>query len=101
MADPVFAIGGVLRRYEWGSRSSIQHLLGEQPDGRPAAELWFGAHPGDPSPALGSSLESLIAADPAGLLGPPLVDRFGPQLPFLLKVLAAERALSIQVHPTR
>jgi mannose-6-phosphate isomerase len=29
------------------------------------------------------------------------VARFGPRLPFLLKVLSAERALSIQVHPSR
>ena len=30
-----------------------------------------------------------------------MADRFGGRLPFLLKVLAAEQALSIQVHPTR
>lgn len=87
--DPVFEIGGVLRRYDWGSHTLLQRLLGEDPDGRPAAELWFGAHPGDPSPALGTTLDRVLAADGA------------PPLPYLLKILAAGKALSLQVHPTR
>ena len=33
--------------------------------------------------------------------GPACASRFGGRLPFLLKVLSAERALSIQVHPSR
>jgi mannose-6-phosphate isomerase len=82
----VFPIGGALRRYAWGSTHLIQDLLGDTPDGRPAAELWFGAHHGDPSPALGTTLDRLLADEP---------------LPFLAKILAAEQALSIQVHPTR
>src|SRR5581483_12063412 len=93
-------IEGVLRRYDWGSPTAIPQLLGVEPDGRPAAELWFGAHPDDPSPAAGTTLERVIDADPAAALGPAVVERFGPRLPFLLKILAAERALSIQVHPS-
>jgi mannose-6-phosphate isomerase len=42
----------------------------------------------------------VIADDPVGILGTDVVDRFGPHLPFLLKVLAAQKSLSIQVHPT-
>jgi mannose-6-phosphate isomerase len=34
------------------------------------------------------------------VLGAPVTERFGANLPFLLKVLAADKALSIQVHPT-
>src|SRR4051794_980903 len=98
---PVVPIEGVLRRYDWGSRTAIPELLGAEPDGRPAAELWFGAHPDDPSPAGETALDELIAADPAGALGPGVAERFGPHLPFLLKILAAGKALSIQVHPTR
>jgi mannose-6-phosphate isomerase len=90
VAEPdVFEIGGVLRRYAWGSTTLIQQLVGLEPDGRPAAELWFGTHPGDPSRALGTTLDHVLAE--AG----------EPHLPFLLKILAAEQALSIQVHPTR
>ncbi|MGH8959626.1 MAG: mannose-6-phosphate isomerase, class I [Jatrophihabitantaceae bacterium] len=98
----VFALDGMVRDYAWGSTSAIQQLLGREPDGRPAAELWFGAHADDPAsvPSLGTTLDQLIEADPEGLLGPRVVAQFGPQLPFLLKVLAADKALSIQVHPT-
>ncbi|HEU5265925.1 MAG TPA: mannose-6-phosphate isomerase, class I [Jatrophihabitans sp.] len=97
------ALDGVIRRYAWGSTTAMQQLLGVAPDSRPAAELWFGAHPDDPSdvPAHGATLADLIADDPAAALGPAVLARFGPQLPFLLKVIAAERPLSIQVHPSR
>lgn len=92
-------IDGVPRYYAWGSPTAIPELLGRPADGRPVAELWFGAHPDDPSPAHGSTLDELIAADPAGLLGAETAERFGPHLPFLVKLLAADKALSIQVHP--
>jgi mannose-6-phosphate isomerase len=97
----IFALDGVVRRYAWGSHTAIPNLLGEAPDGRPAAELWLGAHPADPSyaPAHDQGLDTLIAADPRGLLGAAVAERFDGRLPFLLKVLAAERALSLQVHP--
>jgi mannose-6-phosphate isomerase len=100
MVDRVFPIEGVIRRYDWGSHTAIQEILGQAVDGRPAAELWFGAHAGDPSPAAGSTLDRLVTDDPVGLLGEDTVAAFGARLPFLLKVLAAETALSIQVHPT-
>lgn len=98
----VIALDGVIRPYPWGSRSAIPRLMGRQPDGRPVAELWFGAHPDDPSPAPahGTDLAALVERDPVGLLGAASVERFGPRLPFLVKLLAADTALSIQVHPT-
>jgi mannose-6-phosphate isomerase len=98
----VIALDGVIRHYAWGSRTAIPELLGVEPDGEPAAELWFGAHADDPSPVPDhdASLDTLIAAAPDELLGAATVARFGPRLPFLLKVLAVDTALSIQVHPT-
>ena len=94
---------GVPRRYAWGSPTAIPALLGERGDGRPVAELWFGAHEDDPSPtgAGGPALDQLIAADPAGLLGADVAHAYGGRLPFLMKLLAAATPLSIQVHPTR
>ena len=93
-----------IRDYAWGSADRHPATCsGIEPTGRPAAELWIGAHPDSPSRWAGApgppGLDELIAADPSGLLGPATVPAFGPRLPFLLKVLAAERALSIQVHP--
>ena len=43
----------------------------------------------------------MIAGDPERELGAECAARFGGRLPFLLKVLSAEKALSIQVHPSR
>jgi mannose-6-phosphate isomerase len=91
-----------VRFYPWGSRTVIPELLGQPvPADRPYAELWVGAHPDEPSLlADGRPLHQAIAADPEALLGPPVVERFGARLPFLLKVLAAESPLSLQAHPT-
>jgi mannose-6-phosphate isomerase len=92
----------VIRPYDWGSRYGIATLQGRPvPAEGPEAELWMGAHPSAPSGARGSTLDALIAAAPERELGPDCVARFGPRLPFLLKVLSADRALSIQVHPSR
>ncbi|GAA3651447.1 mannose-6-phosphate isomerase, class I [Nonomuraea antimicrobica] len=89
-----------IRPYDWGSVTALPRLFGTEPTGQPQAELWMGAHPGDPSTVDGVPLGDLIAHDPAATLGTPTADRFGPTLPYLFKVLAIERPLSLQVHPT-
>ena len=93
----------VIRPYSWGSRTALPELLGVAPTGEPQAEMWMGAHPGAPSTldrGRGPQpLNELIDADPRGELGAATVDRFGPALPFLLKILAAGEPLSLQVHP--
>ncbi|TDC58370.1 mannose-6-phosphate isomerase, class I [Actinomadura sp. KC345] len=89
-----------IRPYDWGSATALPELLGTEPTGRPQAELWAGAHPAAPSSVDGTPLDVLIDADPAGMLGGPCVERFGPALPYLLKILAVDKALSLQVHPT-
>jgi mannose-6-phosphate isomerase len=94
-----------IRPYAWGSRTAIAELLGEpSPAPHPQAELWLGAHPGDPSELVGSHgsrrLDEVIADDPVGQLGRGGAQRWGKRLPFLLKVLAADQPLSLQAHPT-
>jgi mannose-6-phosphate isomerase len=98
----MWQLTNTVRHYPWGSRTVIPQLLGEPtPAEQPAAELWMGAHPDDPSVLSdGTPLDKAIAADPEGLLGPAALERFGARLPFLLKVLAAETPLSLQAHPT-
>ncbi|MFF2013963.1 mannose-6-phosphate isomerase, class I [Streptomyces sp. NPDC058195] len=102
-----------VRPYAWGSTTAIPGLLGTAPTGEPQAEMWMGAHPGAPSlltrPTAGppastgtgprQSLTDVIAADPERELGRATVEKFGPRLPFLLKLLAAGAPLSLQVHP--
>jgi mannose-6-phosphate isomerase len=115
----VYELENVLRPYAWGSTTAIAELLGRPASGGPEAELWIGAHPDSPSVALSPAgarsagahaaaaddggrlaLDELIAGDPEHHLGSASVAAFGPRLPFLLKVLAAEQPLSLQVHPT-
>lgn len=60
-----------------------------EPSGSPEAEVWMGTHPRGPS-----SLEM-----PDGSRRD--LQEVAGTLPFLLKILAADRGLSIQVHPDR
>ncbi|MGY1807316.1 mannose-6-phosphate isomerase, class I [Blastococcus sp. SYSU D00669] len=98
----MWQLTNTVRHYPWGSRTVIPELLGQpSPADEPHAELWMGAHPDDPSVlSSGVPLDKAIAAEPRPLLGGAVVERFGPRLPFLLKVLAAEAPLSLQAHPT-
>ncbi len=93
-----------VRDYSWGSTTAIPEFLGQQPTGAPVAELWFGAHPSAPSvlghPYPVSDLAVLIERHPVETLGQDVLARFGPRLPFLLKVIAPDRPLSLQVHPS-
>ncbi|MEO3974516.1 mannose-6-phosphate isomerase, class I [Streptomyces sp. CAU 1734] len=96
----------VLQPYAWGSRHVIADFQGRPvPSAGPEAELWMGAHPSAPSGVTRdgreTTLDAVVAADPVRELGAVCRDRFGGRLPFLLKILAAEKALSIQVHPGR
>ena len=96
----------VTQPYAWGSHTAIAELQGRAaPTAQPEAELWMGAHPSAPSgverAGVRTTLDAVIAADPAGELGAECAARFGGRLPFLLKVLGVAKALSIQVHPSR
>ncbi|HEY0816692.1 MAG TPA: mannose-6-phosphate isomerase, class I [Pseudonocardia sp.] len=91
-----------VRAYAWGSRTVIAEMLGRPvPSPHPEAEMWLGAHPGDPSHlATGKSLVEAITADPDGQLGTDRAGHWDATLPFLLKVLAADEPLSLQAHPS-
>ena len=94
-------IEGARQCYDWGSTTAIPDFLGRQGDGGPWAELWLGAHPcGTARLGDGTTLTTFIDSAPDLVLGEDVVRRFGPQLPFLLKVIAPAQALSLQVHPS-
>ncbi|MFF9365030.1 mannose-6-phosphate isomerase, class I [Streptomyces griseoluteus] len=92
-------LDNTVRPYAWGSTTAIPRLLGTEPTGEPQAEMWMGAHPGAPSRTSRGTLVEVIDADPERELGAEAVAKFGPRLPFLLKILAAGAPLSLQVHP--
>ncbi|XP_053970113.1 mannose-6-phosphate isomerase [Anastrepha ludens] len=83
---------GFVHKYEWGklgNDSAVAQLATlNDPEFKvdlntPYAELWMGSHPNGPSKykSSGTKLEE--------------------ELPFLLKVLSINKALSIQVHPNK
>ena len=92
-------LDNTIRPYAWGSTTAIPGLLGAEPSGEPQAEMWMGAHPGAPSRTPRGPLTEVIDEAPESELGRAAVARFGPRLPFLLKILAAGAPLSLQVHP--
>lgn len=91
--------------YAWGDTAYIQTLC-NLPElyGKPLAEMWLGSHPKAPSrlaiDGVNTPLNEFISANTASSLGK-AANVFDTKLPFLLKVLAAEKALSIQIHPDK
>ncbi|MDG2426925.1 MAG: mannose-6-phosphate isomerase, class I [Acidimicrobiales bacterium] len=73
---------GVIRSYDWGSTTALAELRGIEPSGKPEAELWFGAHKANPSVFRTSRSSATL-----------------DEMPFLVKVLAVDRPLSLQAHP--
>ncbi|MGF1804828.1 mannose-6-phosphate isomerase, class I, partial [Aliivibrio sifiae] len=101
MQANLFKLDNVIQNYAWGSQTSIQQLFGiENKAGEPQAEIWMGAHPNGCSKveATGELLSELIKKYPIETLGRYTHQRFG-DLPYLFKVLAADKPLSVQVHP--
>src|SRR5580693_2680399 len=75
------------RDYAWGSTTAIADLLDRKASGKPEAEYWLGTHPGSPS--------VLVDGPPGERYLSDIV-----QLPYIMKVLAAETPVSLQAHPS-
>ena len=98
----VHPLTGAIRTYPWGSRTAIADMAGRPtPSPHPEAEMWFGAHPGAPAMVDGEPLDVLIASDSVSALGAGLSRKYDGRLPFLMKLLAADKPLSLQAHPTK
>lgn len=82
----MYLLDNASRDYEWGSASDIPRFLGQEPDGDRLAEIWMGTHP------LG---QSHVLSDDQ----PVPLSQVAGDLPFLFKILSADRPLSLQVHP--
>ena len=78
-------IQGQVKNYDWGSKDLIPNYFGTSESTEKIAEIWFGTH------SLGESV-----SEPGGVPLSKLIDK---RLGFLVKLLAASKSLSIQVHP--
>ncbi|CAI9110675.1 OLC1v1010741C1 [Oldenlandia corymbosa var. corymbosa] len=107
----------VARLYERNSGLQVE-------EGKPYAEFWMGTHESGPSFVVVDSPAENGVAENGGitdtdtellslkdwieqsseircLLGDKVYQEWGPNLPFLFKVLSVEKALSIQAHPDK
>ena len=102
----IYRLENVVQNYAWGSTTAIANLLGQpSPSPTPQAELWMGTHPKGPSMVIIGQkripLSELIHRQTDDIIGRDIATRYGNTLPFLFKVLAAARPLSIQAHPDK
>ncbi|MCE7728130.1 mannose-6-phosphate isomerase, class I [Vibrio campbellii] len=105
MVKCFYKLDNVIQNYAWGSTTSFSELFGiDNINGAPQAEMWMGVHPNGCSKTwVGNNavlLSDLIDTNKASYLSRYTFDRF-EGLPYLFKVLAADSALSVQVHPSK
>ncbi|MFM1784493.1 MAG: mannose-6-phosphate isomerase, class [Actinomycetota bacterium] len=74
--------------YAWGSQLLMDQVLGIPATGKPMAEIWFGTHPKS-------------SAQVEDAQGKTLSQRIKRDVSFMVKFLAADKPLSIQVHPDK
>ncbi|MDR2481908.1 MAG: mannose-6-phosphate isomerase, class I [Spirochaetaceae bacterium] len=92
----IYKLSNPVKHYDWGSPESIPSLLNiTNPEKKPYAEMWMG----NMSLTDGTALDEIIKESPDFFLGPEVNRRYAGSLPYLFKLLAAEKPLSIQVHP--
>ncbi len=104
-----YKLKNTIQYYEWGTRGKnafIPTLLNiKAVKDKRYAELWMGAHPKASSKIVidGREVElrKAIQQYPDETLGRKTAKIFSNTLPFLFKVLSANEALSIQVHPNK
>ncbi|NUF27301.1 mannose-6-phosphate isomerase, class I [Gilliamella sp. ESL0254] len=106
MKQTIWKLENKIKDYDWGSIENIPKLFGfKNPSQKPIAEIWMGDHPLGCSLAINKHnqkirLDDLIKNHPLEILGTRTFKQFAA-LPYLFKVLSANKALSIQVHPTK
>jgi len=101
----VSKLKGVIRAYDWGGTEFLSQLLSHpNPQAKPMAEYWLGAHDMDSAMVFTTDgevkLTEFVAGDKERVLGKSVARKFG-RLPYLLKILDVTKMLSIQVHPTK
>jgi mannose-6-phosphate isomerase len=101
VAQKIYLLKGKVQHYSWGGYDYIPQLLSlNNPEKKPYAEYWLGAHPNHPSTIHENGKELLLnefIQQHIEVLG--VAQKDFNSLPFLLKVLDVRQMLSIQVHP--
>ena len=100
---------GKIQNYDWGTKNEkafIPKLLDiDAEKNKPYAEYWLGVHPKAPAEVLfdndSVSLDQFISKYPDEILGKKTAEKYNNTLPFLLKILSINQALSIQSHPDK
>lgn len=94
----------ILKERLWGGHK-LRDVLEKNFEGTGVGESWeLSGVAGDVSLIdnglyKGKSLNELIEAYPAKVLGKPVIDKFGKEFPILVKFIDAQKDLSIQLHP--
>ncbi|WP_373766808.1 mannose-6-phosphate isomerase, class I [Glaesserella sp.] len=101
----IFKLVGKHQHYDWGGSNFIPNWLKlDKTEDKPYAEYWLGAHRSAPSlievDGKWVSLDQMIDKHPE-ILGEQARQKFGDELPYLLKILDVKLPLSIQLHPTK
>jgi len=82
----IYKLSNQIKHYEWGSCDLLPQFLNINNAPKiPHAEIWMGTHEAGPSRVLSGEYLKEISGE----------------LPFLFKVIAVEKQLSIQAHPNK
>ncbi|KAH8603522.1 putative Phosphomannose isomerase type I [Trypanosoma vivax] len=98
-----------VQQYAWGkgaAESAVARMKGKCSENGKFAELWVGTHVNCPSHTMDGELLSAFLQKSANgdrFFAPQQqqIPRFHNRVPFLLKLLSIETALSIQAHPNK
>lgn len=101
----IYKMENPIKDYPWGSHTAINEFYNiSNINDQPQAEMWMGCHPNGSSQLIDAennkiNIDDFINQAPETVLGDAF-NKFG-EIPFLFKVLAADKPLSIQVHPSK
>ncbi len=79
------------KNYDWGAEGALSRFLGLEASSEPEAEVWWGDHPLSDCSLVSDTGEENFSS---------WLAHTGQSFPLLVKILAAAKPLSIQVHPS-
>lgn len=99
----IYRLENPFKNYDWGDREKIEKYFSYSYN-ETVAEVWLSSHPLSPSSLIINkekiSLLSYIKRDPISVLGEKICKKYN-EMPFMLKILASKKPLSLQLHPKK